>query len=317
MKKQRMHINHSRATFLALLIVSLGAIQTFGQESRGTIIGRVADSTGAALAGVKVDIVSAATNVTSTVTTNDEGRFSAPFLLPGAYRVTAEKTGFKRFVQSGVEVRVSETTDLNIGMQAGELSEAVEITAVTPLLDTAGSSLGQVIDERRVQELPLFAGNPMELTLIANGLPSWADTFVGGWQIAFIVQRQSGPPIGFGNVIFTGDLKNLKLDGDQRDVDRWFNIDAGFNRNAAQQLASNVRSFPLRFSGLRADDQQRWDFSLSKSSTSTSASTPASAPRRSTCSTTAISAGRTPIRPTQTSGGLRARNPPLGVGSSR
>jgi hypothetical protein len=65
-------------------------------------------------------------------------------------------------------------------------------------------------------------------------------------------------------VIFTGDLKNLKLDGDQRDVDRWFNIDAGFNRNAAQQLASNVRSFPLRFSGLRADDQQRWDFSLSK-----------------------------------------------------
>ncbi len=47
-------------------------------------------------------------------------------------------------------------------------------------------------------------------------------------------------------------------------MDRWFNIDAGFNRNAAQQLASNVRTFPLRFSGLRGDDQQRWDFSLSK-----------------------------------------------------
>jgi len=47
-------------------------------------------------------------------------------------------------------------------------------------------------------------------------------------------------------------------------VDRWFNVDAGFNRNAAQQLASNIRTFPLRFSGLRGDDQQRWDFSLSK-----------------------------------------------------
>ena len=50
----------------------------------------------------------------------------------------------------------------------------------------------------------------------------------------------------------------------QRDVDRWFNTDAGFNKNAAQQLASNLRTFPLRFSGLRGDDQQRWDFSLSK-----------------------------------------------------
>ncbi|HEV2665326.1 MAG TPA: carboxypeptidase-like regulatory domain-containing protein, partial [Blastocatellia bacterium] len=83
MKKHRKLFDLSRATFLALLIVSLGAIQAFGQESRGTIIGRVADSTGAAMAGVKVDIVSVATNVTSTVTTNDEGRFSAPFLLPG------------------------------------------------------------------------------------------------------------------------------------------------------------------------------------------------------------------------------------------
>ncbi|HEX2488243.1 MAG TPA: carboxypeptidase-like regulatory domain-containing protein, partial [Blastocatellia bacterium] len=175
MKKQRKLIGHGCATFLAVLIVSLGAIQAFGQESRGTIMGRVADSSGAALAGVKVDIVSAATNVTSTVTTNDEGRFSAPFLLPGAYRVTAEKTGFKRFVQSGVEVRVSETTDLNIGMQTGELSEAIEVTASTPLLDTAGSSLGQVIDERRVQELPLFAGNPMELTLIAAGVVNATD----------------------------------------------------------------------------------------------------------------------------------------------
>ena len=66
------------------------------------------------------------------------GRFSVPFLLPGVYRVTAEKTGFKRFVQTGVEVRVSETVELNLAMQAGDVSEAIEIAAATPLLDTAG-----------------------------------------------------------------------------------------------------------------------------------------------------------------------------------
>ena len=127
------------------------------------------------LPGVKVEITNTATNVTTTATTNDDGRFSVPFLLPGIYRVTAEKTGFKRFVQTGVEVRVSETVELNLAMQAGEVSEAIEIAATTPLLDTAGASLGQVIDERRVQELPLFSGNPMELTLIATGVVNSTD----------------------------------------------------------------------------------------------------------------------------------------------
>ncbi|MCI0387879.1 MAG: carboxypeptidase-like regulatory domain-containing protein [Acidobacteria bacterium] len=89
MKNHRTLFDRTCATFLALLIVWLSAIQAFGQESRGTIIGRVADSTGAALAGVKVDITSAATNVTSTVTTNDEGRFSAPFLFSDLLKINS------------------------------------------------------------------------------------------------------------------------------------------------------------------------------------------------------------------------------------
>lgn len=163
-------------TFFALICSALLlTLPGFAQESRGTIIGRITDASGAALPNVRVDINNTATNVTVTATTNEEGRFNAPFLLPGAYRVTAETTGFKRFVQTGVEVRVSETTDLNINMQPGDVTEAVEIAAATPLLDTAGSSLGQVIDERRVQELPLFSGNPMELTLIATGVVNSTD----------------------------------------------------------------------------------------------------------------------------------------------
>ena len=96
----------ARAVCVALFTIAL-AVAAFAQESRGTIIGRVTDASGAVLPGIKVEINNTATNVTTTATTNDEGRFSTPFLLPGAYRVTAEKTGFKRFVQTGVEVRVS------------------------------------------------------------------------------------------------------------------------------------------------------------------------------------------------------------------
>jgi hypothetical protein len=90
--------------------------------------------------------------------------------------------------------------------------------------------------------------------------------FAGGWQLNGVVQKQSGPPLGFGDVwtLFTGNPNNVKLPKNQRSVDRWFNTGAGFNRNQAQQLASHVRVSPLRFGGVRADGQARWDFSAIK-----------------------------------------------------
>jgi hypothetical protein len=90
------------------------------------------------------------------------------------------------------------------------------------------------------------------------------DYVVGGWQIGAIVALQKGGPMGFGNAIFNGDIKKISLPGGQRDVDRWFNIDAGFNRNANQQLANNVRAFSLRFSSVPSPGQKSWDFSLIK-----------------------------------------------------
>ena len=70
-------------------------------------------------------------------------------------------------------------------------------------------------------------------------------------------------PIGWGQMIITGDSTKLALPSEQRNADRWFNTDI-FNRNSAAQLASNVRTFPLRFSNVRLDSQRRWDFSLNK-----------------------------------------------------
>lgn len=81
-----------------------------------------------------------------------------------------EQTGFKRFSRPSVQVRVSEAVELNIPMELGAVTETVEVTDQTPLLDTAGSSLGQVIDTRRVLELPVAAGNPLELALLTPGL---------------------------------------------------------------------------------------------------------------------------------------------------
>ena len=86
----------------------------------------------------------------------------------------------------------------------------------------------------------------------------------GGWQLTGAFQYQSGGPLGFGNAIFNGDLKNVLLPKGQRSVDQWFNVNAGFERNAALQLASNLRRFPIRFNGIRGPIQSRMDFGLIK-----------------------------------------------------
>lgn len=145
------------------------------QESRGRIIGRVADASDALIPGARVTIANMATNVTATATTNSAGNFNVPFLLPGEYRIQVEATGFKRYVQDGVQVRVSETSEVNIQMEAGAVEETVEVRGQTPLLDTTTPSLGQVIDQRRVQELPIFSGNASELTLLAPGVVNATD----------------------------------------------------------------------------------------------------------------------------------------------
>jgi Carboxypeptidase regulatory-like domain/TonB dependent receptor-like, beta-barrel len=160
---------------IAALILLTGAAGSFAQESRGTIIGRITDASGAVMPGVEVKATNTATNVIATAVTNAAGSFNIPFLLPGIYRVTAEITGFKKFVREGVEVRVSETVELNMPLEVGNVAETTEIRSETPLLDTTTPSLGQVIDQRRVQELPLFAGNPTELTLLAPGVVNATD----------------------------------------------------------------------------------------------------------------------------------------------
>lgn len=110
-----------------------------------------------------------------------------------------------------------------------------------------------------IYELPFGRGRRF-----LSDAPGVVDFFAGGWQLNGIITFQSGQALGFGNAIFNGNIEDLVLSPSERSVDRWFNVDAGFNRVAAQQLASNYRTFPLRFAGLRGDAQHRWDLSAIK-----------------------------------------------------
>jgi hypothetical protein len=159
----------SLAVLLAL------SFTAFGQDTRGSILGRVTDATGANVADAEVKVSSVATGVAVTAKTNDSGNFVIPYLTPGVYTVTAELAGFKKFVRENVQVRVNDAVEVNMPLTVGNVTESVEVTAETPLLSTAEASLGQVVDERRVLELPIFSGNAMEFTLLAPGTVNATD----------------------------------------------------------------------------------------------------------------------------------------------
>jgi hypothetical protein len=97
-----------------------------------------------------------------------------------------------------------------------------------------------------------------------KSLPAVVNLLIGDWQLGGIVVRQSGAPLGFGNVPFSGNVDDIALPKGERSVDRWFNTEAGFARNTSQQLSFNMRTMPLRFGEVRGDGRATWDFSLIK-----------------------------------------------------
>lgn len=153
---------------LAMLVTWQGSLTA--QEARGTIVGRVTDASGAAIPGATVTVTSKSMGTKQVITTNESGAYQAPYLIPGLYSITVESQGFNRFLQDNVEIRVNDRIDLPISMQVGATEQSITVSGETPLLNTASASLGQVVDSRRVQDLPVPHGNPMFLISLASGV---------------------------------------------------------------------------------------------------------------------------------------------------
>ncbi len=147
----------------------------FGQEFRGSITGRVTDVAGATVAGARVTVTNVEMNTSTTARADEDGNYSVFYLLPGRYSVTAEAQGFKKLVQQGIEVRVADKLALDLSLEVGGVQEAVNITARAALLETTSSSAGQVIDGRRISELPLSDGNPFVLSRLVPGVAYTGD----------------------------------------------------------------------------------------------------------------------------------------------
>lgn len=148
--------------------IVLGAL-AWGQESRGTIAGMVTDAQTAGIPNARVVITNVDTGVAVTLHTNDRGAYSAPLLLPGNYRVTAEREGFKKFTRDGITLSVNDNLRIDIKLDIGAVSETINVTDSAPLVEAANGNVGMLVSNKEVTELPLPHGNPYALIALAPG----------------------------------------------------------------------------------------------------------------------------------------------------
>ena len=154
---------------LALCFCCAGILapQMSAQSTYGSVSGSVADSSGGSLADVRVTLTSLDSGAKLTQTTGPDGLYLFPNLFQGHYRVDAERAGFKRTSQTDVVVQVQQTSSINLVMQVGDVSQSIEVTSETPLLQPDTSSLGQIVDTREANELPLNGRNVFNLALLS------------------------------------------------------------------------------------------------------------------------------------------------------
>jgi hypothetical protein len=153
-------------SFLVACTVMLSQ-PSWAQSTYGTVTGSVVDSSGGAVADAQVTLTNQGTSEKRTQTTGSDGLYTFVNLFAGKYKVDAEKAGFKRTSRTDIVVEVQQTSRIDLTMQVGAVNQVVEVTGETPLLQPETSSLGEVVEQRQTDELPLNGRNIFNLAFVA------------------------------------------------------------------------------------------------------------------------------------------------------
>src|SRR3954454_9035610 len=146
------------------------AIRLWGQSITSRIVGTVTDSSGAAIAGASVTARNIETNERSQARSETSGDYLLLNLKPGGYEVEVEAPGFRKYVQKGIKLQLEQESRLNIAMQLGAVTEAVTVEANVTALETASSTIGDVVNNRAILNLPLNTRNVFSLIYLTPGV---------------------------------------------------------------------------------------------------------------------------------------------------
>ena len=161
------------------------ATMAFGQVNNATLTGTVSDATGAVLPGVSITATNNATGVVSTVITNEAGAYTILSLLPGTYTLSAEVPGFQKQTYENTALGNAVTVRLNFTLQVAGQAQNVEVTiAADTLLATSSPTIGQVLSEKKVTDMPVVGNNVLDMLKVLGGLDNFVATS-GPGQSAF------------------------------------------------------------------------------------------------------------------------------------
>jgi hypothetical protein len=156
----------SKILFGLVICLAPGAT-AFGQTAQVT--GRVSDQSGAVIQGARVTVTNEGNGFKRETLSNDEGYFTVPSLQPGTYRISIQREGFKPVLQTGQVLQVNQVARLDFTLQAGTVTEVLEVQSGAVALDSETSSIGQVITQRQVTQLPLNGRNFLQLLFLNGG----------------------------------------------------------------------------------------------------------------------------------------------------
>src|SRR5262245_3849375 len=190
----------------------------FGQAFYGSIVGSITDATSAAVQQANVTLTNLGTGERRAMQTDTSGNYQFVNLVPGQYKIEVEKTGFRRFARDPITVEVQSTIRIDVTMEVGAVTEVIEVTAQTPILQTENASLGQVVESRRVLEAPLNGRNVYGLIALVPGVVpggqsgttptgtnpfAWGNYQIGGGQSNEHATYIDGAPVNVSYVNLT------------------------------------------------------------------------------------------------------------------
>ena len=253
-----------RPLFLAAIfgvLLSLSQAQTAGT---GAISGTINDPSGAVVTGATIKAIDQTTGETRTATSSAGGAFQVPLLRPSTYRVEVSKGGFKQWVSEGVPVQITETVTLAVHLELGAPLETVEVRAASNLLTTEDSTLGNVVNERAVNSLPLVTRNYQQILGLSPGVAAEvfnageigrggvdSDLVTGGGVASDNNFQMNGLEINDlqGSGHFSGGVAAPNPDSIQEFKVQTSQYDASFGRNAGANVNVLTKSGSNRWHG--------------------------------------------------------------------
>jgi len=239
--------------FILFMLLSVSAS---AQSFTATISGTAKDPSGAVLPGVQITAVNSNTNLSRTVVTNERGDYVIPLLPVGTYQVTAELPGFKSEIRQGIVLQVDQRISVDFSLQLGEVSEKLLVTEAAPLVQSETSSLGDVIENRRVVELPLNGREFQNLTLLVPGAFNPAQGTNLGYRGGITVAgaREEGTAFSLDGVDMVNGLVRMvsfkpSIDAIQEFKVQTSSYSAEYGRSAGGQVSVTTKSGTNEFHG--------------------------------------------------------------------